>query len=66
VVSLFVSAVASFGLPSRVRSDMGMENVDIAKYMLHHPERYTTRELNVSGWRLRKTSYYTTKTFFTT
>ncbi len=39
VLSLFVLAVERFVLPSRVRSDMGMENVDIAKYMLYHPER---------------------------
>lgn len=30
----FLSAVSTFGLPSRIRTDKGMENVYIADYMI--------------------------------
>ena len=34
----FLGAVDNFGVPSRVRTDKGVENLDIARYMLNHPE----------------------------
>lgn len=43
VFQLFLGAVEKFGLPSRVRSDKGGENVDIARYILSHPLRGADR-----------------------
>ena len=34
LVDCFITAVINYGLPSRVRSDMGLENVKIADYMI--------------------------------
>ena len=34
VLNCFLSAVDEFGSPSRIRTEKGMENVDIAEYMI--------------------------------
>ncbi|XP_047192933.1 uncharacterized protein LOC124850944 [Scophthalmus maximus] len=47
VLSLFVSGVGNFGLPSRVRCDHGMENIMVARFMLER--RGLNRQSVVAG-----------------
>ena len=43
VMMLFNNAVSTFGLTSRVRVYKVVENVDVASYMISHPERAPDR-----------------------
>ena len=47
VMLYFAEAVTTYGLPSRVRSDYGVENVDVARFMLHN--RGTGRGSIITG-----------------
>ncbi|XP_059928273.1 uncharacterized protein LOC132472585 [Gadus macrocephalus] len=49
VLQCFLTAVAEHGLPQRVRSDKGGENVEVARFMLEHPERGPDRRSHITG-----------------
>lgn len=47
VLQSFVQAVREYGFPSRVRSDYGMENVEVARLMIQHMG--TNRGSHITG-----------------
>ena len=49
VLQLFIKAVDQHGLPSRVRSDKGGENVRVSLYMLEHPKHGPGRGGMITG-----------------
>ena len=49
VLDLLINATNQFGLPSRVRADQGLENVDIARYMFSHHLRGSGRRSFIAG-----------------
>ncbi len=49
VLQELLQTVEEFGLPSRVSSDRGGENVDVAAYMLSHPQRGPSRDSMITG-----------------
>lgn len=49
VLNLFLSGVSRYGLPCRVKTDKGGENVGIAQFMLNHHLRGPGRGSHITG-----------------
>lgn len=47
VLQSFIAAIKQYGLPSRVRSDKGWENADVAEFMIR--SRGNNRKSHITG-----------------
>ena len=49
VLHSFIEATQIYGVPSRIRTDKGGENMEIARFMLNHPDRGPGRGSVITG-----------------
>ena len=49
VLQLFLNAIQNFGIPCRIRGDQGTENIQVARYMVSHPNRGPGRGSFIAG-----------------
>ena len=49
VLNVFQNSIHKFGFPSRVGADQGVENVEVARFMLTHPLRGPDRKSFIAG-----------------
>ena len=47
MLNIFQNSIHKFGFPSRVRADQGVENVEVARFMLTHPLRGPNRKISL-------------------
>lgn len=66
VMTRFLEAVNDYGLPSRVRSDRGGENVNVSTYMLSHVQRGPGRGSMLTGKYITQCKHYICETILYT
>ena len=49
MLNVFQNSIHKFGFPSRVGADQGVENVEVARFMLTHPLRGPDRKSFIAG-----------------
>ena len=49
VLQIFLNAIQNFGIPSRIRGDQDTENIEVARYMMSHPNRGPGRGSFIAG-----------------
>lgn len=55
VLDRFIEATERFGIPSRVHSDKGLENIEVAHFMVAH--RGENRHSHITGRNVHNQSY---------
>ena len=64
VLNVFNVAVGIYGLPSRIRTDRGGENVEVAKMMLSQPRRGASKGITVCFIILKRQGCWTLRSMY--